>query len=188
MPISATSTWNKRSGRNGLFPALHGQRGFTLIEVLIVLVIIGVIVGLAALAFRDNRADELAREAQRLRAVLALASEEAIVKSRELGLRFDADGYRFFVLDDEQVWQPIEHDREFAAHELSKSLELTVLVDARALRTDQGEKSGKDEPQVYFFETGELYPAFELSLGHQDLETLYRIDANIDGTVELHAE
>src|SRR5690625_3085555 len=99
MPISATSTWNKRSGRSGLFPALHGQRGFTLIEVLIVLLIIGVIVGLAALAFRDNRADELAREAQRLRAVLALASEEAIVKSRELGLRFDADGYRFFVLD-----------------------------------------------------------------------------------------
>lgn len=155
---------------------------------MIVLVIIGVLVGLAALAFRDNRAGELEREARRLRAVLTLASEEAIVKSRELGLRFDTDGYRFFVLDDEQVWQPIEHDREFAPHKIPQSLELVVLTDARAVRTGSDESAAKDEPQVYFFDTGELYPAFEVNLSHPDLEAFYRIDARIDGKVELHAE
>lgn len=179
MPTSAISTCNNKP---------RPQRGFTLLEVLLVLVIVGVIVSLAALAFRDNRADELEREARRLRVVLTLATEEAIVKSRELGLRFDADGYRFLVLDDEQVWQLIEHDREFAARKLPKPLELIALTDARAMQTSSAGDSNRNEPQVYFFETGELYPAFEVILRHPELENAYRIEARIDGQVELHAE
>lgn len=167
---------------------MRSNRGFTLIEVLVVLMIIGVIVGLASLAFGDNRAEELQREAQRLQAVLTLATEEAIVKSRELGVRVDANGYRFFVLDDNQAWLPLEHDREFAARQLPQPLELTLLTDARAIQASRSDKDGKDSPQLYFFTTGELYPAFELLLQHPDLDRAYRLEARIDGKIELHAE
>jgi general secretion pathway protein H len=165
---------------------VRDNRGFTLIEVLVVLVIIGVIVGLASIALGDNRAEELQREARRLQAVLTLATEEAIVKSRELGVRFDADGYRFFMPNDEQAWVPVEHDREFAARQLPRPLELTLLTDARAVRSN--DRDAKATPHVYFFTTGELYPAFELILSHPELETAYRLEARIDGKIELHAE
>jgi general secretion pathway protein H len=165
---------------------MRSSRGFTLIEVLMVLVIIGVIISLAGLAFRDNRADELQREAQRLQAVLMLATEEAIVKSRELGVRFDATGYRFFILDDNQAWLPLEHDREFAPRQLPRPQELTLLTDARAIQPSSSD--AKETPQVYFFATGELYPAFELMLQHPQLDTAYRLEARIDGKIELHAE
>lgn len=167
---------------------MRSNRGFTLIEVLMVLVIIGVIIGLASLAFGDNRAAELRREAQRLQAVLNLATEEAIVKSRVLGVRVDADGYRFFILDDNQAWLPLEHDREFAVHQLPRPLELTLLTDARAVTTSRSGEGSKETPHAYFFATGELYPAFELILQHPDLDTAYRLEARIDGKVELHAE
>ncbi|HEX5513684.1 MAG TPA: type II secretion system minor pseudopilin GspH, partial [Gammaproteobacteria bacterium] len=138
---------------------MRDNRGFTLIEVLVVLVIIGVIVGLASIALGDNRAEELQREARRLQAVLTLAAEEAIVKSRELGVRFDSDGYRFFIPSDEQAWVPVEHDREFAARQLPRPLELTLLTDARAVRSNNRDGNNAT-PHVYFFTTGELYPAF----------------------------
>lgn len=166
---------------------MRHNRGFTLIELLVVLVIIGVIVGLASIALGDNRAEELQREARRLQAVLTLAAEEAIVKSRELGVRFDADGYRFFMPNDEQAWVLVEHDREFAARQLPRPLELTLLTDARAVvRSNTRDDSAT--PHVYFFTTGELYPAFELILSHPELETAYRLEARIDGKIELHAE
>jgi len=164
------------------------SRGFTLIEVLVVLMIIGVIVSLAALSFGDNRAEELQREARRLQAVLTLAAEEAIVKSRELGVRFDADGYRFFILDDNMAWLLLEHEREFAPRQLPPPLELTLLTDARVVRAGSLGGDAKDTPHAYFFATGELYPAFELILRHPDLERAYRLEARIDGTIELHTE
>jgi general secretion pathway protein H len=167
---------------------MRAIRGFTLMEMLVVLVIIGLIVGFAVIGISDNRAGELEREARRLKAVLTLAAEEAIVKSRDLGVRFDADGYRFFVLNDEQTWVPLEHDREFAVHALPQPLDLTLLTDARAVRTGSDDDSKAEQPHAYFFPTGELYPAFELTLNHPELERHYRIDARIDGKIELHAE
>src|SRR5690606_9227992 len=167
---------------------MHRSLCFTLNELLVVLVIVGVIIGLASIAFSDKRSDELKREAQRLSAVLTLAAEEAIVASRELGVRFDADGYGFFVLGDDQTWLPLEHDREFAAHRLPQPLHLTLLTDARAVSARSADDQQRDEPHAYFFATGELYPPFELTLSHPDLPTRYRIEARMDGKVELHAE
>lgn len=167
---------------------MRNSRGFTLMELLVVLLIIGLIVGFASITFSDNRAAELEREAKRLGAVLTLVGEEAVVKSREIGVRFDADGYRFLVQDAEQNWVAVEDDRELAEHRLPRPLDLTLLTDARAVETAGSGGDGGAEPHAYFFPTGELYPAFELSLRHPELPRRYRVEARIDGTVELHAE
>jgi len=47
-------------------------RGFTLVELLVVLLLIALASGLAGLALRDGREDQLEREAQRLAALLEL--------------------------------------------------------------------------------------------------------------------
>jgi general secretion pathway protein H len=164
------------------------SRGFTLMELLVVLVIIGVMVGFASIAFRDNRADELKREAQRLTAVLTLLGEEAAVKSRVIGARFDASGYRFYLQNKDGAWTPIENDREFAERRLPEPVNLTLLVDAAAASGDDKDGDAGDRPNAYFFPSGEVYPPFELTLSHPELETQHRIDVRMDGKVELDAQ
>jgi general secretion pathway protein H len=58
------------------------RRGFTLVELLVVLVLIGIAVGVASLALRDPSAAKLEQEAARLAALLEAGRAEA----RALGL------------------------------------------------------------------------------------------------------
>lgn len=76
------------------------QRGFTMIEVLVVIVIIGVMASMivVSITLGDPRR-ELLREAERLRTVLALAAEEAVIQQVELGAEFTESGYRFLKWD-----------------------------------------------------------------------------------------
>jgi general secretion pathway protein H len=74
MPISAPGS--KRS----LHGSLQAQRrGFTLLELLLVLAIVAISAGLAVLALRDSNAAVLEREAVRLAALLEMARAESRV-------------------------------------------------------------------------------------------------------------
>src|SRR5438128_3651594 len=72
--------WRRRDSR-------ARTRGFTLIELMVVMALIAVAVGMVALSLRDPAADQLDREAVRLAALL----ESARAESRTAGvpLRFE---------------------------------------------------------------------------------------------------
>jgi len=71
-------------------------RGFTLIEVMVVMVIIAILVTMVSLSMRGDRAgDQLEEEAKRLVALLNLLREEAVMRNRDLGWLPSAEGYRF---------------------------------------------------------------------------------------------
>ncbi|MDT7837592.1 prepilin-type N-terminal cleavage/methylation domain-containing protein [Aquabacterium sp. OR-4] len=67
-------------------PAL-GARGFTLVELLVVLVLIAIAAGTATLALRDGEAVRLDREAARLAALLEAARAEA--RASGVAVRFE---------------------------------------------------------------------------------------------------
>lgn len=85
-------------------PQRRAARGFTLIELMVVVAIIAVSSALVTLALRDSSADRLEREAQRLATLL----EAARAESRVTGLPVwwapagaaDAPGFRFIGLPD----------------------------------------------------------------------------------------
>ncbi|WP_290125513.1 GspH/FimT family pseudopilin [Brevundimonas vancanneytii] len=85
--------------------SVGARQGFTLVELMVVIAIIGVAAGAVLLSMPDPR-PTLAVEAERFAARLTLAREEAVMTNRPVALRADAAGYGFESFDG-AVWTPL---------------------------------------------------------------------------------
>ena len=74
------------------------DKGFSLLELLVVIVIISILFTFTTLAIRGTSPEELLQtEALRLDRLLQLALEEAILKGEEYGVEFKPGSYRFLL-------------------------------------------------------------------------------------------
>ena len=71
-----------------------GSRGYTLIEILAVLVIVGIVIALATVRYARSPAQTLEDEAQRLALVLELARDEALTSGCTLAWTARSDAHR----------------------------------------------------------------------------------------------
>jgi len=76
--------------------ALRRRRGgYTLLELLIVIAIIGIAAGVLTLSMRGNDSRRLTEEGERLAALFRMAQSEARVGGRPIRWQADLTGYRF---------------------------------------------------------------------------------------------
>lgn len=107
------------------------QIGFTLLELLVVLVIMGIMLGAVSLNAVQTTHQRLQTDAQRLSLLLQMAREEAIVRNRPTAFEVVQDGYRFLVLN-ENKWEQIEDFDSLRSRNFTFSdtkLEITPRVD-----------------------------------------------------------
>lgn len=90
-------------------PAPPRLRGFTLVELLIVMVILGVATAMVFADASPGPRRGLVFEAERLAQLLVLARDEAQLRGRPIRLQADAQGYAFQVLA-ERTWSPLLDD------------------------------------------------------------------------------
>ncbi len=161
------------------------QRGFTLIEILVVVFIIGVILGFASLSLGGRSLDDrLNQDARRLRQVMVMALDEAALTTAEIGFQPRKNGYAFLVRGDTS-WVPIDNARSplrVYTFEIPASIEFTQLP--------QGMPSGdagNNTPAMYFFSSGELTP-FELILRAEGSAQRYVYRGRIDGQITMERE
>jgi len=107
--------------------------GFTLIEILVTMIIIGVVISMATLAVgvlgRDRQIED---QAKRLWAVTAQAHEEAELQGRDLGLFIEDHGYLFMTYNQRhQQWEDVEDDDLLARRELPAGLSFRLWLDGR---------------------------------------------------------
>lgn len=157
--------------------------GFTLLEMLVVLLLVGIITTFAVLATGDGgRERQVALEAERFAALVLLAGDEAVLQSREYGVQLSEDGYRFmvFVPGEKSVWRALEQDALLHARRLPQAVRLELLVDdLPVVLTDK-----RDVPQLLLTSSGERTP-FELRLRSDDV--LWRVVAGPEGKPGLLA-
>lgn len=107
------------------------RRGFTLIEIVVVVAMIAIIISMVTLSMGPQEDRALQEEANRIGALLKLAREEAILQSQELALAIGEDGYRFEIYDGAE-WQVFaSDDGVFRARPLPEGMELKVMLDQK---------------------------------------------------------
>jgi len=88
------------------------QAGFTLLEMLVVLVIAGILAGIASMTLTRNPRTDLREEGQRLALLFESAEDEAQVRGTPLAWEANNHGYRFLE-HNADAWSTL-HDTLFA--------------------------------------------------------------------------
>jgi general secretion pathway protein H len=130
-------------------------RGFTLVEVLVVVVIIALLVSLVAVRLTPDARQSLREEGMRLAALLAHAREEAITTGAPLAWQRTDTGYRFLQRGPERTWQPMDGDPSLRARALPTG------VSVAAIETPATANNGN--PTIVFSSTGFADP-FRITL------------------------
>lgn len=132
------------------------SRGFTLIEVMVVMVIIAILVTAVSLSLKGDRAGEaLDEEAQRLSALLNLAREEAVMRDSDIGLALARDGYLFAQRDEEneaadaeEVFIPLNDDPMFRPRTLPSGTELRFEAQQNNKTAQRARPAARNTPSA----------------------------------------
>jgi len=132
--------------------------GFTLIEIMVVVVIIGVVAALMVLSFTlTGRDRELEKESDRLFALFTYAREQAELQTREYGVLFQDDGYEFLTYDVRRaIWRGVPDDEALVARRLPDGLGVKLTVEARPVVLTRPKDARDKTPQVMIFSNGDL--------------------------------
>lgn len=176
------------------------QRGFTLIELMVVVLIIGLMAaGIVLSVGVTGRDTQLERESERAFQLIKYAREKAELQTREYGLYCGDRDYQFVTFDPrKQIWRPVDEDDALRTRLLPEGLKLSLIVEGRRVvlkapdEEKANEKKSKEEeekelrafqPHVMIFSNGDL-TSFSLTLEREDPVRSVTISSTDKGTVE----
>jgi len=168
------------------------SRGFTLIELMVVIVIIGLVAAGALLSLGGTGRDsQLERERDRLTALIDYVRERATLQTVEYGLRCQQGGYQFVMYDSRQsLWAEDPLDESLRARTLPAGLAIGLSVEGKKIVLPPPKTTKKGEidltPQLMLFSNGDLTP-FKLTLERTGTGHSTEISSDKQGKVESGA-
>ena len=114
-----------RNDPRGGTPLLRFSAGFTLVEILVVIVVLGIAATIGAVALQPDERGTLTRETRRFAGAIEHAMARAQLRSESLGLAIEEQRWRFLRRAlNEDGWIPVTDDDVLAAHAVPSGLRL----------------------------------------------------------------
>lgn len=167
------------------------SNGFTLIELIVVIVLLGIVISFAMLSLDLNSLDsELDEESKKIHALIKLAKEEAIIRAKEIVMETDKQSYQFKVWAIELnkngpvkgKWEP-SHNKIFRKRVLNDGLK--IQLETNKIISFLEKEDDKSSNQVYFFSSGEQ-SEFILRLSIRDNnKSYYEIEGKLNGELAI---
>ena len=163
------------------------QSGFTLLEIMLVILVIGLLAGVAAPNFSlSEPEDRVAEPARRFKAVFDMAADYAMLNQYELGIIIKDNNYRFVAFDGER-WVDFQGEKIFTASDHEEGIQLDLeleglpwaeenLVSEASFQTEEDEQDEDDDterlsPQLFILSSGDITPfrlTFSLDTNYGD--------------------
>ena len=165
------------------------SKGFTLVEILVVVVIMAIVISLAVLSIgttgRDTQLDE---ESRRIEGLVGLLHERALLEGRDFGVRIEPAAYEFVVYEPRRDrWMTLDQEHEFRHRDLPKGLRFQLELDSQIVvikPIDRNLASNEVPagPQVAIAASGEGTP-FRLTLLRDGTTAQASVDGDALGKV-----
>lgn len=157
--------------------------GFTLVEILVVVVIMAIVISLAIVSIgaagHDTQLDD---ETRRIEGLMGLLHERALLEGRDFGMRVEPAAYEFVVYDSRHDrWLALDQEHEFRHRDLPKGVSFELRLDSQLVVLKPLEKNRSGDaappaPQLAIAASGEGTP-FGLTLSREGS----RVTATVNG-------
>lgn len=134
--------------------------GFTLLEMIVVVFLIGLIAGWTVLSIHTT--SPLEQENKKLYALLNLLAEQSMLQHRSLGISFENNSYHFWERRD-QKWQLLKQHQIFYARTLPKQGEWNLQIDGQKINLE----NLRERPHLIFWSSGD-YSTFQLQFLNEE--------------------
>ncbi|MEH6357426.1 MAG: type II secretion system minor pseudopilin GspH [Pseudomonadales bacterium] len=153
-------------------PTTRIQRGFTLVEILVVIIIIGFLASIAVLSSGGDPLRKLRSEAQRTLTIIQMAGDEALLQGSEYGLKLNQDSYQIVNFDESKSRWQADDNSAFRTYRLPESMTLSLASEGNNVSLEKIQRvddSGDDKdtpddplkPTLLILSSGEMTP-FEI--------------------------
>jgi general secretion pathway protein H len=193
---AAMPPWSARGFRSSGFRS-NRNAGFSLLELLVVMLIIGLGIGFVTLMIGTNEPQRLRNSVREFANLTALVEEEAVLTREPWGLQLyrehNDDGeeliaYRFLRFQGEKGWQPAAPPDTAAGGRFASSVVAVLEVEgAEQLIEPLPQKDVDIEPTIWLAPGGEVTP-FELQLRFKGDEHGPVVRSDALGRIELELQ
>lgn len=163
---------------------MRKHAGFTLIEIMIVVLIISIVTSVGVLTISRNNNKEIEMFAKELTQVIKMAEEQAMLQPTELGLMMHDQAYQFAALqtaDNTKAphWSALD-DNVLGQHVIPEQIE--VRVDTHSPQTVDEDENAQKSPQLVISTNGDVTP-FTIYVGKKGAKPRFAITGDADGNI-----